>query len=154
MNYFKRSDLRQFVQDSMDNYQQLTNYTAMERYLLEDEMGVNYPITARYFFLSNEFNETSCNHNKPNNLYSFHLPGADPRGPRPLRRRQRRRPKRAAFERRDLHHRLRPPQRDPRGSPRECQLLPLECDPALQLPIPWLHPSQTDCRQERLQHRL
>lgn len=59
-NFYRRSELRSFVQESIANYFQLTNYTAMERYELVDETGHDYPITARYFYLSNEYNETSC----------------------------------------------------------------------------------------------
>lgn len=40
----------------------------MDDYLLEDEDGVAYPITARYFFLSSAFNESSGS--KPKSTYN------------------------------------------------------------------------------------
>lgn len=44
---------------SVGNYYALDSNTAMEDYLLKDELGVDYPIVVRYFYLSSEFNETS-----------------------------------------------------------------------------------------------
>jgi hypothetical protein len=40
----------------------------MDNYVLKDEDGVDYPIRARYFYLSSEFNETSSKMLK--NLFS------------------------------------------------------------------------------------
>ena len=60
-NFFKRSELRDFIKKSVDNYYDLTSLNAMENYLLHDTNGEDYPISVRYFYLSNEYNETMSN---------------------------------------------------------------------------------------------
>jgi hypothetical protein len=41
------------------NYYALDDVTTMDNYQLADPFGEPYPITARYFFLSSAFNESS-----------------------------------------------------------------------------------------------
>ena len=50
----------------------MTSNTAMDNYVLKDEDGVDYPIRARYFYLSSEFNETSSK--MITNLFSSETP--------------------------------------------------------------------------------
>lgn len=58
-NFYTRTELREFVNTSIGNYYALNSINAMDSYQLADEGGVPFPITARYFYLSSAFNESS-----------------------------------------------------------------------------------------------